>query len=144
VRATISEISHLWTNTSCVVQRMLSRLPPCSRSLVRFCHHIALQASQYDRCAVLLSRQPQAARCCVHTAAGKKKAPYPITEDLDLPYLNTPAMAPKRKIEAAGTSGKKAAKKDGLLVNPKRWRELKGGDIGDGPVLYWCDYHRLG
>ena len=22
-------------------------------------------------------------------------------------------------------------------VNPKRWRELKSGEIGKGPVIYW-------
>ena len=29
-------------------------------------------------------------------------------------------------------------KSGGKLVNPKRVRELKGGKVGDGPVLYWC------
>jgi hypothetical protein len=24
------------------------------------------------------------------------------------------------------------------LVHPKRWKELKGGEVGDGPIIYWC------
>jgi deoxyribodipyrimidine photo-lyase len=28
--------------------------------------------------------------------------------------------------------------KSSKLVNAKRVRELKGGKVGDGPVLYWC------
>jgi hypothetical protein len=42
----------------------------------------------------------------------------------------------KRKAdESASPSSKKA--KQANLVNSKRVRELKGGNIGDGPVLYW-------
>lgn len=70
----------------------------------------------------------------------KKKAPFPITGDLDLPYIYetvSDSMAEKRKagepLEKAGKSAKGA-----VLCNRKRVRTLKVGDIGDGPVVYWC------
>lgn len=51
-------------------------------------------------------------------------------------------MAPKRKADtgqsSAGTSKKAAVASDlGALVNAKRVRTLKDGDVGAGPVLYW-------
>lgn len=40
--------------------------------------------------------------------------------------------------EDAGPSKKKGdSKPAGQLVNPKRVRELKGGDVKAGPVVYW-------
>ena len=60
-------------------------------------------------------------------------------------------MAPKkdgskRKAEPSGsdsdavdTKKSKANSSDGKAkVNPKRWRALKDGEVGKGPVIYWC------
>lgn len=50
-------------------------------------------------------------------------------------------MAPKRKADVGGSSAvasKKAAVEPlDNLVDPKRVRILKDGDIGCGPVIYW-------
>lgn len=50
-------------------------------------------------------------------------------------------MAPKRKADVGGSSAV-ASKKAALepvdsLVDPKRVRILKDGDIGSGPIVYW-------
>ena len=120
-------------DVQCMIRsaRALSRVaqPSCPRLLVQRCLS-ALRPPLTDRLPPLR---------CVHTAAAKKKHPYPITEELDLPYLNQPAMAPKRKNDSGEAGSSKAAKGSGKqLVNPKRWRELKEGDVGKGPILYWC------
>ena len=48
-----------------------------------------------------------------------------------------PKMGQKRPAnESEGKSAKAA--KPGALVNPLRWRSVKDGDLGNGPVLYWC------
>lgn len=57
-------------------------------------------------------------------------------EDRALARAEPPAMGEKRKADEGGGPTSKSAKKQ--LVNPNRMRELKGGDVGDGPVLYWC------
>lgn len=43
----------------------------------------------------------------------------------------------KRKASEEAAEGSKRQKPSEPTVNPKRWRELKGGDIGDGPIIYW-------
>ena len=49
--------------------------------------------------------------------------------------------AAKRKAqEAVEDGGAKRAAPGNRLVNPKRARELKAGDVGEGPVLYWCGF----
>ena len=58
------------------------------------------------------------------------------------------AMAPKkgkRKAESIDSDGEAVGTKKGKSsafgakskVNPKRWRELKDGQVGKGPVIYW-------
>lgn len=51
------------------------------------------------------------------------------------------AIPPARmgRKRAASDSEEKVAKaaKPGALVNPLRWRSVKEGDVGNGPVLYW-------
>lgn len=60
-----------------------------------------------------------------------------------LPRSLVVAMASKASAKRKGSdevpdapAAKKAAA--GALVNPKRVRVLKEGDIGKGPVVYWC------
>jgi hypothetical protein len=51
--------------------------------------------------------------------------------------ISLASMGQKRPAsESEGKSAKSA--KPGSLVNPLRWRELKEGVVGNGPVLYWC------
>ena len=57
-------------------------------------------------------------------------------EDRALKQAEPPIMGAKRKADESGGAASKSAKQQ--LVNPKRMRELKGGDVGDGPVIYWC------
>ena len=45
--------------------------------------------------------------------------------------------AAKREASAAKAQGPKRQRKDTPTVNPKRWRELRGGTVGDGPIVYW-------
>ena len=59
-------------------------------------------------------------------------------------------MAPKkgkRKAESSDSDGEAMNTKKGkssaseakakAKVNPKRWRELKDNEVGNGPVIYW-------
>lgn len=49
-----------------------------------------------------------------------------------------PTEGADRKSSAPTQGAKKKQKVgDEVLVHPKRWQELKGGDIGNGPVIYW-------
>ena len=68
--------------------------------------------------------------------------------DCQLPLYSTPrkystsvlAMGKRKADEAEGSaaaSKKKNAPSDEGLVNPKRVRILKDGDVGSGPVIYW-------
>ena len=50
-----------------------------------------------------------------------------------------PAAEPAEDQSAAPSSS--GASGLPLKVNPKRVRELKGGEIGSGPVIYWCAAH---
>ena len=43
----------------------------------------------------------------------------------------------KQEASAAKAQGPKRQRKDKPTVNPKRWRELRGGTVGDGPIVYW-------
>lgn len=43
----------------------------------------------------------------------------------------------KRKASQEKAEGSKRQKPGVSTVNPKRWRELRGGEIGDGPIIYW-------
>ena len=43
----------------------------------------------------------------------------------------------KKEASAAKAQGPKRQRKDKPTVNPKRWRELRGGTVGDGPIIYW-------
>lgn len=74
----------------------------------------------------------------MHTHAAKKKQPFPITEGLEFPRLQSQAMADKRKAEGGAGPSRKAAKgPSSELVNPQRMRVLKQGTEGAGPVIYW-------
>ena len=57
---------------------------------------------------------------------------WEVLGDLD----STETMGEKRKAEAGSGTAPKAAK-TAVLVNRKRMRILKDGDIESGPVLYW-------
>ena len=46
-------------------------------------------------------------------------------------------MGQKRPASEAEGKCAKAAE-PGALVNPLRWRSVKDGQVGNGPVLYWC------
>ena len=43
----------------------------------------------------------------------------------------------KRKASKEKAEGSKRQKAGTATVNPKRWRELRGGDVGEGPIIYW-------
>jgi hypothetical protein len=51
--------------------------------------------------------------------------------------VDEPAAEPAESRDA-GPSGSGKGASLPLTVNPKRVRELKGGAIGKGPVIYWC------
>ena len=71
------------------------------------------------------------ALCCRAsvTASGKAR---------DMADDSTVKVAKRKAKEAAEDGGAKRAAPGNRLVNPKRVRELKAGDVGEGPVLYWC------
>ncbi|CAG9466045.1 unnamed protein product [Pedinophyceae sp. YPF-701] len=86
-----------------------------------------------------LSFDPRGARCTRTFAKRKAKDP-----DFD-PFLNEDTMPEdaKRKAEAAeGGTPKKAATAVPLKCNKKRWRELRPGEPGSGPVVYWMERDR--
>ena len=64
------------------------------------------------------------------TASGKAR---------DMADDSTLKVTKRKAKEAAEDGGAKRAAPGNRLVNPKRVRELKAGDLGEGPVLYWCD-----
>lgn len=82
------------------------------------------------------SRRPR--QIAVRSQAPKKKTPFPITGDLELPHLDTNFMADKRKAEASASGGRKGGR-PGPLVNPQRMRVLKDGKARKGPILYWYE-----
>lgn len=43
----------------------------------------------------------------------------------------------RKATAAAADGGAKRAASEKQTVNPARVRELKGGEVGHGPVLYW-------
>lgn len=50
------------------------------------------------------------------------------------------SASPSKKGKAKKAEDKGAVADDGAgeLVNPRRWRELKGGSVDkEGPVIYW-------
>ena len=51
---------------------------------------------------------------------------------------STTKVTKRKAKEAVEDGGAKRAAPGNRLVNPKRVRELKAGDVGEGPVLYWC------
>ena len=50
--------------------------------------------------------------------------------------VDEPAAEPAESKGAGPSDSGKGASLP-LLVNPKRVRELKGGAIGKGPIIYW-------
>ncbi len=71
------------------------------------------------------------ALCCRASATASGKA-------RDMADDSTTKVTKRKAKEAAEDGGAKRAAPGNRLVNPKRVRELKAGDVGDGPVLYWC------
>jgi len=71
------------------------------------------------------------ALCCRASATASSKARN-MADD------STTKVTKRKAKEAVEDGGAKRAAPGNRLVNPKRVRELKGGDVGEGPVLYWC------
>ena len=65
------------------------------------------------------------------TAKGKRKA-----SDEGSPSKKA---SPGKKQKAADEAGpsKKTDKGEDSIVNPRRWRVLKEGEVQQGPVIYW-------
>lgn len=83
---------------------------------------------------VLLSKQR---RLATSFAIAARKAAMPKRET-GTDAAGAPTEGADRKSSAPTQGAKKKQKlSDEHLVHPKRWQELKGGDIGDGPVIYW-------
>ena len=65
----------------------------------------------------------------------KRKDPEPKEASHDKRSKSHESKSDSTSDEEAGPSSDKAEK--GIHVNPTRYRELKGGDIKKGPVIYW-------
>lgn len=69
------------------------------------------------------------------------------TDDQD--EAGAPKEGAKRKSAAPTKQAGKKPKSEPVsgsrkqLVQPKRWKELKGGEVGEGPVIYWCVVSQL-
>ena len=57
---------------------------------------------------------------------------------------STTKVTKRKAKEAVEDGGAKRAAPGTRLVNPKRVRELNAGDVGEGPVLYWCAAPQVG
>ena len=56
----------------------------------------------------------------------------------DFDEAGVPKEGSKRKSSAPTKQiNKKPKSGTGQLVQPKRWKELKGGSVGEGPIIYW-------
>ncbi len=56
----------------------------------------------------------------------------------DVDEAGAPKEGSKRKSSAPTKQTNKKPKSGGRqLVQPKRWKELKGGSIAEGPIIYW-------
>ena len=65
----------------------------------------------------------------------KRKDPEPEEASQDKKSKSGEAKSESSSDEEAGPSDHNADK--GIHVNPTRYRELKGGEIKKGPVIYW-------
>lgn len=59
------------------------------------------------------------------------------TKGATRPEVDETKEIAKRKASQEKAEGSKRQQKDTPTVNPKRWRELRGGAVGDGPIIYW-------
>ena len=75
---------------------------------------------------------PELPRLASTMGGAKRKAREPAA----LP-AKKPAAEPAETEDAAPSSSSDASKLP-LQVNPKRVRKLRDGEIGEGPIIFWC------
>ena len=86
----------------------------------------------------VLSVLPVGLRTGAWQPAARRPTPHRYPSTRAMADDSTLKTAKRKAKEAVDDGGAKRAAPGHRLVNPKRVRELKGGDVGDGPVLYWC------